>query len=357
MIQARDLTFNIEYGRYIKPLELITKKETQFGKGRNIDISNKIYKLAKRYTYYTEADHMEFDAHVTKEHLKLTHTYYQSCYHHSKPLRKLSKRTLINKCKTLDGIKYKVHGTRMSGDVDTSFGNSLINYALLKQALSDIGLEGEVIVNGDDSIIFTNKPIPQDQFIAALATYNMETKLNPSVTNIHKVEFCRQKLIINNRGEPALAMLPDRLLTIFGMTYKNLGDYMEYLRIVILCFISINSRSPLAHIWYNLYQEFFKPISLQQIRTELETVDLHRDYRRSALKELQDELDTPDYNQTIYNAFGNLDFVETRLSKIRSKMKWIQTQPKISTETLKTYPVNRLIIINHDTKQTRQITI
>lgn len=43
----------------------------------------------------------------------------------------------------------------MSGDVDTSFGNSIINYAILKEVIRILGLKGDAIVNGDDSLIFT----------------------------------------------------------------------------------------------------------------------------------------------------------------------------------------------------------
>jgi len=107
-----------------------------------------------------ECNHSTFDAHVTIEMLEMTHRFYNS-YHrnHNSEIQKYSRMTLINKCQNRNGDRYKIVGTRMSGDVDTSLGNSLINYAILKEAISIFKVKGDVIVNGDDSIIFLNEPI------------------------------------------------------------------------------------------------------------------------------------------------------------------------------------------------------
>ncbi|KAJ8666906.1 hypothetical protein QAD02_008568 [Eretmocerus hayati] len=176
MIQARHITFNIEYGVYIKALEDSLSKDKHFGKGNYLDIGSKIRKFLTKYSHYTEADHSSFDAHITEEQLKLTHTFYQYCFYHDRKLRALSKKTLRNSCSTRDGVKYKVNGTRMSGDVDTSLGNSLINYAIIEQVLLELGIDGDCIVNGDDSIIFTNQPIPQERAQDLFRKYNQENQ-------------------------------------------------------------------------------------------------------------------------------------------------------------------------------------
>lgn len=83
MIQGRDVTFNIEYAKFIKPLEdKITKtghKAIHFGKGDYDEIGRRVFKLPREYKYYTKADHKTFDACVTREHLRLTHKFYLAC--------------------------------------------------------------------------------------------------------------------------------------------------------------------------------------------------------------------------------------------------------------------------------------
>ncbi|CAG4973930.1 unnamed protein product [Colias eurytheme] len=97
MIQGRDIRFNVEYGRYIKPLEIrLTKKSAyrhNFGKGDYDEIAARIAKLDKKYLYKTEADHKTFDAYVTPEHLKLTHTFYSACYKQLRTIARLGRET------------------------------------------------------------------------------------------------------------------------------------------------------------------------------------------------------------------------------------------------------------------------
>nr|QTJ63706.1 RNA-dependent RNA polymerase [Dipteran tombus-related virus] len=247
LIQPRHQSFNIEYGRFIKPLEIaLTKHHTNkhnFGKGNYDEIASRIDKLRKRYRYYTEGDHKTFDAHVTVEHLKLTHRFYQKCYNNFPGINKLARKTLNNYCVTNYGMKIKIHGTRMSGDVDTSIGNSLINLAILRECIARLNIKGDAIVNGDDFILFTNKPIPNKIMTAMLRQYNMETEMAPSTTNIHTVEFCRTKFVLRNDGTPTMMFDPDRLQQIFGMTYQDVPCYLTYLLELSIAIKEINKNT------------------------------------------------------------------------------------------------------------------
>lgn len=252
LIQARDQTFNIECGRYIKPLEQLLKLSSpNFAKGNYDEIGRRVEKLARKYKYYTEADHKTFDAHVTPEQLKLTHKFYLRCFKNDKTLESLLKKKIKNRIKTRDGTTWTVHGTRMSGDVDTSLGNSLINYAIIKQVLQNLRIDGDAIVNGDDSIIFTNEPIDTSLARMMFALYNQETEIGESQTNIHRVEFCRTRLVYPATGKPTMMMDPDRLNDVFGMTHKNirLKDYDDYLINVKLANATINRNTPLGYYW------------------------------------------------------------------------------------------------------------
>lgn len=72
----------------------------------------------------------------------------------------------------------------MSGDVDTYYGNAQIN-CKLTGILRACGIyKFKIIYNGDDSVIFTDVPVDKAAFIAVAKTYNMESKVKPSNTNI-----------------------------------------------------------------------------------------------------------------------------------------------------------------------------
>lgn len=232
MIQARHISFNIHYGRYIKPLEINLSKRGKFrhhfGKGTPNQIACRIQKLASRWKYYTEGDHSTFDAHVTVEMLQLTHAFYNSCFQ-SKELSALCRRTINNKCVSRHGDRYTVRGTRMSGDMDTSLGNSLINLAILQELLFHLDIEGEAIVNGDDFILFTESPVPIHDSQIVLRWMNMETKMKPSTTNIHEVEFCRKKMVYNTSGQPIMLPDIDRVFNTFGLTVAQIDCYKNFL--------------------------------------------------------------------------------------------------------------------------------
>ncbi|APG76415.1 hypothetical protein 2 [Sanxia tombus-like virus 8] len=251
LIQARHPTFNIAYGCYIKPLERANKHKLQFGKGTYDEIGAKIHKLSRKYQYYTEGDHKTFDAHVTRDMLRICHEHYRSCYQQDNQLRRLCSKTLRNKARTREGENYSVVGTRMSGDVDTGYGNSIINYYILKKLLGILRIKGDAIVNGDDFILFTSSKLDSEQCKRILREFNMETEMGESTNNIHHIEFCRCRLIYHPDGHPTMAFDPDRLQKIYGATYLPWTDeqYTGYLQVIHHANFMINQNSPAHRQW------------------------------------------------------------------------------------------------------------
>ncbi|CAK1599252.1 unnamed protein product [Parnassius mnemosyne] len=209
-----------------------------------------------------EADRKSFHAYVTPEHLKLTHTFYQSCYRHDKKLRSLSKRTIKSTCKTREGDWYTVKEIRMYENVDTSFGNSIINYAVIIEIIHRQGRKGDAIVNGDDSIIFTDKSLDVEQ---AIRFRHVELDHRYEAADVQDVEFCRTKCVINNNGKPTMMMNPSRISQIFGMTYNRyVSNYQQYLVKVLAANALINKNTPCNNDWRDLHKsitfgKYFNP--------------------------------------------------------------------------------------------------
>nr|UDL14007.1 MAG: RNA dependent RNA polymerase [Xiangshan tombus-like virus] len=354
MIQARHLSFNIEYGVYIKPLEDALSANKHFGKGNYLDIGRKVHKLQQKYRFYTEADHSNFDAHITVEQLRLTHTFYQSCYRHNPKLRNLSSKTLSNSCSTRDGVRYKARGSRMSGDVDTSLGNSLINYAIIKDVLHKLNISGEAIVNGDDSIIFTNTPIPQEKAAKLFLKYNQETKIMQSQSNIRKVEFCRTKLIMNNHGQPTMMIDPIRLNDIFGMTYKSTSDYSEHCRQVIACNIACNSSNPLYSYWKEIYEKVYGKLTTAALMSAM-IKTLEKKHKMIALKNMTSSPDEGEFNPTVYEAHGNIDRIQDDKNKLIQKLSRIKAAPRLSIAHMEQQTTAMTILVNHQAKTITKI--
>lgn len=331
LIQARHPSFNIMYGRYIKPLEnYVTKSgpfHYNFGKGNYDQIALKIQKLKRKYKFFTELDHDSFDSRVTQQMLTLTHKFYQACYFHSKELRNLSKQTLVNRCIDRHGQKYVVHGTRMSGDVDTSFGNCLINYAILKQVLKEMSIDGDIIVNGDDSIIFTNQALDIELTQKILLKYNMESKMQPSHQNIHRVDFCRTRFVYRSSGTPTMMFDQSRLYKTFGMTFRLLSNYRQYIKELTFCHMCINQNVPTWFAWARCFD--ISGVTEKNIR--------HVDQNIIRLMERQSttEVSSSEYTMSMFEAYPDILYWHHKIINLQKNIKKIYT----------------MIVINHEAKK------
>lgn len=352
MIQARHISFNIEYGRYIKPLEehFISRSSHShnFGKGNYDQLGAKVMKFLPKYKYITEVDHSTFDAYVTVEHLKLTHKYYQACYHHSKELRNLSAQTIKNHCKTRKGDKYNIKGTRMSGDVDTSFGNSLINYAAIKFVLEKLNIKGDAMVNGDDSLIFTNEKIPVEKAKELFALVNLESKIQHSVERIEDAEFCRGKFVINNMGRLTFMVDPERLIDIFGMTYKSVNSYQKYIMEVLTAYVIINQNTSVSHYFKKLFKCCFK----RDVDTNTNFKYLDDALMRAVNKQRECEIDLECViNNSMVRAFTcfQTNYFELHLRHLAYSIQHVLAMDNLTTQHLiesKTY--DYILTIDHD---------
>lgn len=307
MIQARSAIFNIFYGIHIKPLENYLMKKSRyknlFGKGDFDTIGKKIEHLRKKYKYYTECDHTTFDAHITVEMLKLFHTYIYNCFPHKRQfLRNLLRKTYNNRCISRHGEKYTIKGTRMSGEQDTSFANCLVNYAILKYMLEKLNIKGEVIVNGDDSIIFSDNPIDAKPACEILKTLNMESKILPSQTSIHKVEFCQTKLVYNNIGKPTMMSNPEKINNMFGMTYKiTPKNYPKYINELLFCYIQMNSNNPIGHYLSQAHNIKVNPEQVKFLK-HIETLLIYK-YKEN----VTNETDGDELNYSHFEAYPDFE--------------------------------------------------
>lgn len=97
-------------------------------------------------------DASRFDAHVRVEHLKEEQAFYKALFPRDRLLAWLLAKQLHNRGIGAFGSRYSRAGGRMSGDVNTALGNTLIQLMVLKTLCGDV--ECDIIAEGDDAIIF-----------------------------------------------------------------------------------------------------------------------------------------------------------------------------------------------------------
>jgi hypothetical protein len=271
MIQGRDPTFNVAFGRYIKRYEhAVCAADRKHGlptiaKGFNdLELGEAIKRISSKFQrpMYLELDHTEFDAHVTIQQLEAEHEVYNKSFGTAE-LRRLCRRTINNKCGTRQGLRYRVKGTRMSGDMNTSIGNTLINIAVLKRVCGKM-IRGKfrVFCNGDDSIVVCEEQqIDEEALLREFLKHNMVTKLDNITTNPFEVTFCQRKLVQLDDGKWFFCPDLRRILERFGTThkYRQIPHYPTYLKEVAHCLSVIFAPlQPISQAWTNVSRHLSK---------------------------------------------------------------------------------------------------
>lgn len=137
-------------------------------------------------------DHSKFDGHYCEALLRLEHDYWLRL-NGSPALRYLLRFQLLNRAITMNGLKYKIKGSRLSGEYTTSEGNSVMNYAILVTWLRDSGVESARIhVNGDDSVVILERSeLSKLKPLSYMNNFNMETENDRNANNFWDISYCQ----------------------------------------------------------------------------------------------------------------------------------------------------------------------
>jgi hypothetical protein len=212
VIQPRNPRFNVEVGRFLRPLEEKLYKE--------IDGLFGAPTIMSPYNAFTQAKHLKakwdsfcdpvcigldasrFDQHVSKQALIFEHSVYNKIFK-SEKLAKLLDMQIENVgfAKASDGwFKYLKTGSRMSGDMNTSMGNKLLMCLMSLSYLNTKPFRCSFINNGDDCLIFTEKKnLDQlDDLDEYFVDFGFNIKREDPVTEFEHVEFCQTKPVKSN---------------------------------------------------------------------------------------------------------------------------------------------------------------
>nr|APG76154.1 hypothetical protein 3 [Beihai tombus-like virus 7] len=222
-IQARNARFNIEIGKFLKPIEHMyigiksPRGHPIIGKGLN-NVQRAFHLEAKMADFthpvVYSIDLSRFDQHVSRELLEIEHSVYLSC-NSNDYFRNLLKEQLNNLCFTRNGWGYKVRGCRMSGDMNTGLGNCLLMYLMTTSAMRYLGLaKYELFVDGDDTLIIIEE---HDEWKLSGLTqeflrYGHEMKLENRATSISEVTWCQAKVVYVD-GVPKFVANPTKVLS------------------------------------------------------------------------------------------------------------------------------------------------
>jgi hypothetical protein len=106
---------------------------------------------------------------------------------------------LVNTVFSSTGIKYKVRGRRMSGDMNTACGNCVLMLLMLIAYCRQLNLKRwDSLDDGDDCLLIV-EACDVDRVLSTLAAefleFGMEMKVEAPVTSLHQVVFCQSSVV------------------------------------------------------------------------------------------------------------------------------------------------------------------
>lgn len=264
-IQGRSPRFNLEIARYMKPIEhkLMGWKGPRrgvvrsrvFAKGLNNRqraqlIIDKAAGFSRPQVFCVDAS--AWDASVTQGHLRLCHSLYLSAMPYS-GFRKLLKQQLINKGKSGSGHEYEIKGNRMSGDVDTGIGNSILNVLVFTTAMRLLGVKKwDFLCDGDDALVFVEGgalcPDALNQVCKTLGFVLTGEPVDVTRGNFWDIEFCRSHPIWTRDGW-IMCRNMQRAVDCFGLTHRYAGvplsAYRKFLAGCGICELTVSVDMPM----------------------------------------------------------------------------------------------------------------
>jgi len=334
IIQPRDPRFNAAIGIYIKPLEKLVYKN--LGKlykhpcvAKGFDVFQTGDIIAAKWGMFERPcaislDASRFDQHVSVAALDWTHKTYLR-FNDDPEFKKMLSMMLHNKGRGLcaDGrVSYEVDGCRMSGDMDTALGNCMLMVAMTYSYCKKLGIEHEVMDNGDDIVVImdsSNESLFRAHVKQFYADLGFTMKVEPTVYQLEEIEFCQMHPVFDGsqwRMVRNPICLAKDLVCTTGQTQVD-----AWLEAIGLGGISLSSGLPVYQSFYVMLAKFGK----KRKKSKIEKWHLYASSgfaRLAALTTREPALITTEARQSFEKAFGlnfsrqiALEELYTRLQK------------------------------------------
>lgn len=264
VIQPRDPRFNVEVGKYLKPVEhhIYRALDKIWGgptvmKGYTVDEVGHIIGCAWgqfRKPVAVGFDMKRFDQHVSVDALRFEHSIYSRIFHSPELDQLLSWQIYnIGSGFASDGmIKYRVEGCRMSGDMNTALGNCILACCIVKHITK--GLKARLINNGDDCVLITEETnlAQVGKCLTQWLDFGFQCISEPPCFDIEEIEFCQMKPVYINGDyrmvrNPHISLAKDSYSIV---PWNNTKSARKWASAVGQCGLALTSGIPLVQNYY-----------------------------------------------------------------------------------------------------------
>lgn len=276
IIQPRGARYNVGVGVYLKPHEGTFYRaindvwgEKVVAKGLNASEVGKLicHKWNKFHrTVAVMVDAKRFDQHFSVDTLRYEHSIYNPVFQSEELAEYLSwqiNNQGVGYCP--DGkLKYRVEGCRMSGDMNTSLGNTLLMCAMAYSYKEHKNIPCSFVNNGDDCVFFMEERYV-DRFTQGFNEYFLELgfqmQVEEPVRELEHVDFCQCRPIFDGSSYTMVRNL-HRALSKDSLSLVDIstrGGFEKWLWAVGCCGLSLTGGIPVVQEMYSAYLRGGKP--------------------------------------------------------------------------------------------------
>ncbi len=260
MIQARSPRYNYLLGRWLKPLEHQIYRKLRDGINsrmvmKGLNQRERAAAFVNKWAAFDDPvaiplDGSRWDKHIWGEVLNIEHSIYLAAIRCS-VVALLLKWQRRNICKTRNLVFWIVWWRRMSGDVNTGLGNSVLMSLMLKAIFRTLGIKKwAAVVDGDDGVPVVERRdlvLVQKYLSKLFLDFGQEVKLETPTSDIQKVKFCQTQLVWVDE-EPIMVRDWKRCLSHDTSGVKNWGDpnvSPALLKAVGMCNLALHAGMPI----------------------------------------------------------------------------------------------------------------
>lgn len=278
VIQPREPRYNVELGRYLKPLEhhIYHGLDCIWGgptvmKGYNVgQVAEHIVQAWNEFQTPVAVgfDMSRFDQHVSVPALQFEHSIYRRIFGNDPHLSMLLSWQIDNFGIGFahNGlIRYKKTGCRMSGDMNTALGNCILACLITKELMRKI--KCRLINNGDDCVLILDKK-NLDYVVSNLTTGWSEFGFNciaeEPVYELEQIRFCQMAPIYDGESwlmvrDPKVSLSKDSYSLVFWDSKDNIRRWFKS---VGDCGIALAGGVPVVQEFYRTYQRYGGDVTL-----------------------------------------------------------------------------------------------
>lgn len=264
LIEARRPEYNLEIARFLKPIEKVVYQHAVRGpdgvKTRvfagGMTAEERASVIRQKLMGFVDGraisvDFSRFDMHTSVKQLRSVDGLYLSLVSDSDFQRLLSYKH-VNKGYTATGIGFTCEGARMSGDMDTLLGNSIVSYCMVASCCNKLLRRYNVLVQGDDAICFMEAS-DAEKFVQQapnmFAEMGHKVKFESGiVADAREVKFCQANMI-HTDGKFRMVRDPLKCLSNFGSSHKhfhNMKGGLAVMKSAALCELACNPGVPIV---------------------------------------------------------------------------------------------------------------